>query len=149
VHQLKNYLSAIALEIDAAVKQHQGSEIITCSALMNPMENASFTVENPVERHLRLYLKYGEEKPKRFTNASLVYYTYLVVQVLDYLMNSKESWAYSDPQSHLYRDIHTELTVDKGLKDSEAIFMREMDRLIRIRQNKKTEAKLESPEGGK
>ncbi len=138
--QLKEYISMIALDIDRAIKARQESNLgggpaasLSCVTIVNPFDTAEFEVENVVSRRLRMILKHEGEKPKRMTNATLIYYAFSILQVLDYLMNHPNSWANQEKRVLPYRVLKAEENQRRTIVevDPEKSFLKQIDGFIR------------------
>jgi len=101
---LRRYLFAVAANVEQAKKAGGGDENAFCDAISNPWASYVFQIPNPVSKRLDILLK-----PKIKNNASLVFFCLAVATVLDYIVNNKDSWAYSDERpSALFRSINGE-----------------------------------------
>jgi hypothetical protein len=144
---LKGYISEIAQDIDRAVRARQelasGGESVpslSCVTVRNPFDLAVFEVENLVSRRLRLLLKHEGPKPKRLTNAALIYYAFSILQVLDYMLNNPQSWAYSGKFGLPYRSLESGGN-KKGIVDidPEKAFLRQIDGFIKRKEREAQE----------
>jgi len=135
IRTLRKYLAAVATGIEYGNKAG-GSEAGTkCDGIENPWEPYAFQVPNPVSIRIDAILAGVKIK----TNASLVYFCLAVATVLDHLLNSEKSWAYSIPSTPLFRSVNGEGTtpligVDDKI-DADAIFKQA------LRQRQRSNAK--------
>jgi hypothetical protein len=96
--------------------------------VQNPWAPYKFDIANPVS--VRLDTICGGKHSRIRTNALLIEYTLAVLEVLDWWINDKNSYAYLNSPEHLYRVIEPGSAVPAfGVKprtDVEAIFSRHM-----------------------
>ncbi len=90
---LKDVLQRMVLEI-------WNNEGIPIETIRNPEQNAVFEVDTALSKKLKTYFK---KKNKPFTNKNLILSALNIVLVLDYLLNNKQSPAYTDTPSVLFR----------------------------------------------
>ncbi len=115
---LKILLSRVALEIDKSVKADKGKnpaarlDKITCKIINNPWEQLRFDIENPLSRRLRLVLTEKSKDPAgkikiidKCKNANLIFYTLMIIDLLDYLINNRNSFLYEAPGKILFRSV--------------------------------------------
>jgi hypothetical protein len=98
IRALRQDFTIIAGEIEKAMKAGGASVQAHCAAINNPWNRYVFQVENPLSKRLNALL--GKENR---TNVSLVYYALSVLSVLDYFLNSANSWAYKTNTDKLFR----------------------------------------------
>jgi hypothetical protein len=99
IKKLRHYLAAVASGIEAGTRAGGAEEKVHCDGIKNPWDPYVFQVANPLSKRMDALLAV-----KRRNNASLVYFTLAAVTVLDYLVNSEDSWAYAEP-SPLFRSV--------------------------------------------
>jgi hypothetical protein len=111
----------VAAGIEQANRQGGANKRVPCDGIDNPWEPYNFEVPNPLSLRLDSLLE-GKNK----NNASLVFFTLAVSAVLDHLVNSEDSWAYSSRSGPLFRSVGGEgimpLTGVDTKIDAEAIF---------------------------
>ena len=137
VRKLRKYLTIVASSIEQGTKQGGAEKQIPCKGIANPWTPYKFQVTNPLSMRLNALLS-----PSKRNNASLVYFTLSVVTVLDYFMNSEDSWAYSPNEKPIFRSIDgdaekPQFGIDKKT-DADAIFKQ-------VLQNKQKEKDQKSP----
>jgi hypothetical protein len=118
---LRKYLTAVAAGIEQGTRAGGAELHAHCEGIDNPWESYVFQISNPIS--IRLDALLG---PKMKNNASLIYFCLSVATVLDHLVNSEDSWAYSSRSSPLFRSVNgdgiTPLTgVDERI-DANALF---------------------------
>lgn len=108
-----------------------GSETNSSGSVMgvqNPWEAYKFDIPNPVSKRLNAIC--GGKNSKTKSNALLVQYTLSILNVLDWWINDKESYAYTNNPDYLYRVIEPGSSIPafgvKSRTDVEAIFMRHL-----------------------
>jgi hypothetical protein len=116
----------VAVNIEQGKKAGGAEANASCDAIDNPWEKYAFQIPNPVSRRLDALLK-----PKNKNNASLVFFSLAVITVLDYILNSEDSWAYSSSRPlHLFRSVNGEgvipFTGVDHLIDADEIFRQSM-----------------------
>ena len=121
VSNLRKYLTMVAAGIEQGIKAGGADKHAPCDGIDNPWEPYIFQVPNPLSTRLDALLA-----PKAKNNASLVFFCLAVTAVLDYLMNSENSWAYSPRPGPLFRSVNGEGTmpltgVDNKI-DAEGLF---------------------------
>ena len=121
IKALRKYLTAVAIGIEQGTKAGGAEARAPCDGIDNPWEPYIFQVSNPLSTRLDALLP-----PKSRNNASLIYFSLAVSTVLDYLVNSEESWAYTSKNEPLFRSVDGEgvkpLTGVDSRIDAEAIF---------------------------
>ena len=122
IRTLRKNLSAVAVNIEQGKKAGGAEANAFCDSIENPWAPYVFQVPNPVSKRLDALLK-----PKIKNNASLVFFCLAVITVLDYIVNSEDSWAYSDERPvHLFRSVNGEGMVPysgvDNLVDADEIF---------------------------
>ncbi len=90
---LKDVLQRMVLEI-------WNNEGIPIETIRNPEQKAVFEVDTALSKKLKTYFK---KKNKPLTNKNLILAALNIILVLDYLLNSKQSPAYTDAPSALFR----------------------------------------------
>jgi hypothetical protein len=142
----RRYLEMLAKDIDLAARSKQEGGSYACLTIRNAFAPARFEVENAASERLRLILKNEGPSPRRLTNAALIYYSLVILHVLDFLLNSPESWAYRAAPGHPYRALGAAQAPKAALDlDPERIFQQYLDRLIRQRQKAAAYEKQASP----
>ena len=122
IRKIRKYLTAVAVGIEHGLRTGGAPAKAPCNGIQNPWETYNFQVPNPVSRHLNMLLP----QEKRI-NATLIFFTLSTVALLDYIVNSENSWAYGNSSAPLFRSIRNEgitplFGVDERL-DAEKIFM--------------------------
>jgi len=120
IRTLRKYLAAVAVGIEYANKAGGIDANVACDGIENPWERYEFQVPNPLSVRLDAILG-----AKAKTNASLVYFSLAIATVLDYLLNSEKSWAYTT-STPLFRSVNGEgvtplIGVDDHI-DADALF---------------------------
>jgi len=124
VRKLRKYLTSVAIGIEQGMRAGGAAAKAQCKGITNPWETYNFQVPNPISKRLDLMLP-----PERKINATIVFFTLSAVTVLDYIVNSENSWAYSSRPGPLFRSVKNEgitpvfgvdekLDADKIFKDS-------------------------------
>ncbi len=90
---LKNILQRMVLEL-------WNDNGIPIETIRNPDTEAFFEVDTSLSKRLKAYFK---KKNKSLTNKNLILATLNIVLVLDYLLNSRQSPAYTDSPAVLFR----------------------------------------------
>ncbi|AEF81643.1 hypothetical protein [Leadbettera azotonutricia] len=121
IKRLRRYLTAVAAGIEQGLRAGGAEKHAPCDGIDNPWEPYVFQVPNPLSIRMEALLS-----PKNKNNASLVFFTLAVSAVLDHLVNSEDSWAYSPRPGPLFRSIGGEglmpLTGVDTKIDADAIF---------------------------
>ena len=124
VRNFRKYLTLIAAGIEQG-KQRGGAEAkVICDGIENPWKQYNFEVPNPVSKRLDVLLGPGKRN-----NAALIFFALSTATVLDHLVNSETSWAYSERPSALFRSVNdagvvpvfgidTKLDADQIFKDA-------------------------------
>ena len=114
-------MSAVAAGIEMGNKAGGAEARAPCDGIDNPWEPYMFQVPNPLS--IRMDALLGE---KTRNNASLIYFCLAVTTVLDYLVNSEDSWAYGSRPGPLFRSVNgegvTPLTGVDNRIDAEELF---------------------------
>jgi hypothetical protein len=100
IRSLRKYLSAVAAGIEYGNKAGGAEVRAACDGIENPWDPYVFQVPNPLSMRLDTILG-----AKMKTNASLIYFCLAIATVLDHLLNSENSWAYSVPSMPLFRSV--------------------------------------------
>jgi hypothetical protein len=121
IRLLRKYLTSVAMGIEQGTRMGGADAKAPCDGINNPWEPYNFEVPNPISRRLDMMLA-----PSKRNNASLIFFSLSTATVLDYLVNSENSWAYGDRPGPLFRSIGGEgitpmFGVEKKL-DAEQIF---------------------------
>ena len=122
--KLRRYLTAIAVGIEQGMRKGGATAKAPCDGINNPWVNYNFQVPNPISKRLDLMLP-----PERRINATLIFFSLSALTVLDYIVNSENSWAYANNSGPLFRSIRNEgitpvfgvdekLDADKLFRDS-------------------------------
>jgi hypothetical protein len=90
IKKLRKYLTAVAAGIEQGMKAGGVERRPLCNGIDNPWDPYIFQVPNPLSLRLDALLS---DKAK--INASLIFFTLAVTTVLDYVVNSEDSWAYN------------------------------------------------------
>ena len=101
VSRLKRLLTRYNAAIEAAPAGNEANPDASVPGVQNPWEIYKFDVSNPVSR--RLDALCGGKHSKYKTNALLIRYTLSILNVLDWWINDKESFAYRSTPEYLYR----------------------------------------------
>jgi len=101
IRTLRKYLAAVATGIEYGNKAGGSDAHAPCDGIENPWDHYEFQVPNPLSIRLDAILG-----AKVRTNASLVYFCLAIATVLDHLLNSENSWAYSVPSMPLFRSVN-------------------------------------------
>lgn len=138
VSVFRKLLASLAKELGESIKQGVVKPKDRVQGVINPWVPYSFLVSNPVSKRLDAVL--GGKNSKTKTNANLIYYTLSIVTVLDWWVNSPDSYAYTNLFQGLYRikqgdsvqpDFHVDVRTDisalfaKSLKLSDTSDIRE------------------------
>ena len=147
---LKILLSRVALEIDRSVKADKARKTarldkITCKIINNPWEQIRFDIENPLSRRLRLVLTEKSKDPTgkikimdKFKNANLIFYTLMVIDLLDYLINNRNSFLYEAPGKILFRSAKERIEIKEyshELQQTYKINNEAADSLLHLKSN--------------
>jgi len=121
IRTLRKYLAAVAVGIEYGNKAGGIDAHAPCDGIENPWEPYEFQVPNPLSTRLDAILGV-----KARTNASLVFFSLAIATVLDHLLNSENSWAYTIPSMPLFRSVNGEgvaplIGVDTHI-DADALF---------------------------
>jgi hypothetical protein len=101
VARLKRLLTRYNDAIESAPAGSEANPDVSVPGVMDPWEPYKFDVSNPVSR--RLDALCGGKHSKYKTNALLIRYTLSILNVLDWWINDKESFAYRSTPDYLYR----------------------------------------------
>jgi hypothetical protein len=121
---LRKYLTMVAAGIEQGNRTGGAEANVICDGIENPWKTYNFEIPNPASKRMDALLGQG-----RRNNAALIFFSLSVAPVLDYLLNSESSWAYSDRPGAVFRSINGDGTVplfgienkldaDKIFKDS-------------------------------
>lgn len=131
VKQLHRVMERYCDEIDSVLPGTEASSSI--SGISNPWEQYKFEIPNVVSR--RLDALFGGKNAKNKTNAFLVKQSFLIVSVLNWWINDRDSFAYRFPPDYLYRVVDPGSSVPafgvNSRTDTDALF----SRVVRQRQN--------------
>jgi len=121
IKHLRKYLGAVAAGIEQGNRAGGAEAKVPCDGIDNPWEPYIFEVPNPLSMRLDALLA-----PTARNNAALIYFSLAVTAVLDYLVNSEKSWAYSPRPGPLFRSVNGEgvvpLTGVDNRIDASALF---------------------------
>ena len=96
--------------------------------VMNPWEQYKFDIANPVSRRLDAIC--GGKMSKIRTNAMLIHSTLMILNVLDWWINDRTSFAYQESPEYLYRVIEPGSSVPafgvQARNDVETLFIRHL-----------------------
>jgi len=96
--------------------------------VMNPWEQYKFDIANPVSRRLDAIC--GGKTSKIRTNAMLIHSTLMILNVLDWWINDRTSFAYQESPEYLYRVIEPGSSVPafgvQARTDVETLFIRHL-----------------------
>lgn len=131
VKQLHRVMERYCDEIDSVIPGTESASSI--SGISNPWEPYRFEIPNVVSR--RLDALFGGKNAKIKTNAFLVKQSFLIVSVLNWWINDRDSFAYRFPPDYLYRVVDPGSAVPafgvNSRTDTDALF----SRVVRQRQN--------------
>jgi len=131
ISNLRKYLTIVATGIEQGNRAGGAEKHAPCDGIDNPWEPYVFQVPNPLSMRLDALLA-----PKMRNNAALIFFCLAVTAVLDHLVNSERSWAYTTPQTVPFRSVNGEgsipLTGIEDRIDADALFKQS----IRQRQRK-------------
>jgi len=124
IRKLRKYLTVVAKGIENGIRAGGAAKKALCGGINNPWEAFNFQVPNTVSRRMEVILP-----PERRVNATLIFFTLSSVTMLDYIVNSENSWAYGTRPGPLFRSIRNEgitplfgvdekIDADKIFKDS-------------------------------
>ena len=121
VRTLRRCLTSVASGIEQGNRKGGMEAKAPCDGINNPWEQYNFEVANPVSKRLDAILGPGKR-----TNAALVFFSLSAATVLDYLVNSESSWAYSERAGVMFRSVDDQgiipmFGVDKKI-DADQIF---------------------------
>jgi hypothetical protein len=92
----------------------------------NPLAPYQFAVSNPLSKRLNLLLPHSQRN-----NTSLIFFTFAIITVLDHLLNSPSSWAYSCNDAKIFRSSDDEgrhpCAWSGSPIDANALFMKSLD----------------------
>jgi hypothetical protein len=103
VSRLKRLLVRYSLAIETAPPGSDQNPEGSVPGVANPWAPYKFDIANPVSR--RVDALCGGKHSKAKTNATLIKYTLSILNVLDWWVNDKDSFAYRDTPEYLYRVI--------------------------------------------
>lgn len=130
VARLKRLLTRYHASIEAAPPGSEQDPEGRVPWILNPWSPYKFDIANSVSKRLDALFA-GKQSHAR-TNALLIRYTLSILDVLDWWINSKESWAYREPPDFLYRVVEAGSAVPAlGVKprtDVDAIFQKFLKR---------------------
>lgn len=101
VVDFRKVLTGLAESLEQSIKDGRVKPTDIISGLKNPWEQYIFQIENPVSRRLNAVL--GGKNSKSKTNANLIYYSLSIISVLEWWINSPESYAYLPAWQEVYR----------------------------------------------
>ena len=126
VSHLKSLLVKYRDSIESAPAGSDANVEGSVPGVQNPWAPYKFDIPNSVSR--RLDALCGGKHAKCKTNALLIQYTLSILQVLDWWVNDKTSYAYRNAPDHLYRVVEPGSSVPafgvKSRNDVDALFMR-------------------------
>ena len=121
IKNLRRCLTIVAAGIEQGNKAGGAEKHAPCDGIDNPWEPYVFQVPNPLSIRLDALLA-----SKTKNNAALIFFCLAVTTVLDHLLNSEDSWAYSPRPGPLFRSVNGEgvmpLTGVDNRIDADAIF---------------------------
>jgi len=103
IRKLRRYLNAVAAGIEQGNRAGGAERRAPCDGIDNPWEPYVFQVSNPLSMRIDALLA-----PAARNNAALIFFCVAITTVLDYLLNSENSWAYNIPPGPLFRSINGE-----------------------------------------
>ena len=98
---LRKYLTMVAAGIEMGNRKGGAAAKAPCNGIDNPWAQYHFELPNPVSKRLDALLP-----PSKRNNAVLVFFALSTVTILDNLINSETSWAYSNDTICLFRSLH-------------------------------------------
>ncbi len=128
VARLARMLSRYNEEIEAAPPGSELNPDGFVPGVLNPWGPYKFDIPNALSRRLDAIC--GGRHSRARTNAFLIRYTLSILNVLDWWVNDKTSYAYRDNPEHLYRVIEPGSSVPafgvRAMTDVDAIFQRHL-----------------------
>lgn len=128
VIRLKKLLSRYNYAIQSAAPGSEQNATGSVPGVQNPWATYKFDIPNPVSKRLDAIC--GGKYIKSRTNALLIQYTLSILNVLDWWINNKESFAYKQAPDYLYRVIEPGSAVPafgvKARTDVESLFLRHL-----------------------
>jgi hypothetical protein len=103
IRKLRRNLTAIAMGIEQGTHAGGAAAKAPCEGINNPWEAYNFQVPNSVSKRLDMLLP-----PERRLNAMLIFFSLSAVTVLDFIVNSENSWSYEGRPGPLFRSIRNE-----------------------------------------
>ncbi|MCL1931404.1 MAG: hypothetical protein FWF55_06275 [Treponema sp.] len=98
---LRKYLTMVAAGIEQGNRKGGAAAKAPCNGIDNPWAQYHFEIPNPVSKRLDALLGPGKRN-----NAVLVFFALSTITILDNLINSETSWAYSNDNVCLFRSLH-------------------------------------------
>jgi len=100
----RKYLTMIAAGIEQGNRRGGAEAKASCNGIDNPWTQYHFEIPNPVSRRLDALLPPGKRN-----NAVLIFFALSTVTILDNLLNSESSWAYTNENTDiLFRSVNGE-----------------------------------------
>lgn len=128
VARLTRLLTRYYEEIEAAPPGSELNPDGSVPGIINPWAAYKFDIPNFLSRRLDAIC--GGRHSRSRTNAFLIRYTLSILNVLDWWINDKTSYAYRDNPEHLYRVIEPGSSVPafgvRAMTDVDAIFLRHL-----------------------
>ncbi len=128
VSRLTRMLTRYNEEIEAATTGSEPNPDDSVPGVLNPWAPYKFDIPNHLSRRLDAIC--GGRHSRSRTNAFLIRYTLSILNVLDWWVNDKTSYAYRDNPDYLYRVIEPGSSVPafgvRAMTDVDAIFQRHL-----------------------
>jgi hypothetical protein len=125
VARLRRLLSRYYAAIESAPPGTEQNPEGSVPGVINPWAIYKFDISNPVSRRLDAIC--GGKHSKTRTNALLIEYTLAILEVLNWWVNDKKSFAYTYPPEYLYRVVEPGSAVPAfgvtSRTDVDALFM--------------------------
>ena len=103
IRKVRKYLTSIAIGIEQGMHAGGAAVKAPCDGILNPWQAYNFQIPNPVSRRLNSIF------PKeRKINATLILFSLSVVTVMDSLINSEDSWFYTNRSGVFFRSFKDE-----------------------------------------
>ncbi|MCL2126834.1 MAG: hypothetical protein FWH38_01150 [Treponema sp.] len=132
IRSLRRNLTMVAAGIEKGNRAGGADAKVHCEGIENPWDQYNFEVPNPVSRRMDVLLGHS-----RRNNAALIFFSLSAATVLDYLVNSEDSWAYTDRPGAIFRSINGEGVVPMFGVDNKL----DADQIFKDVMKKKEEAR--------
>ncbi|MBN2442282.1 MAG: hypothetical protein JXJ04_13090 [Spirochaetales bacterium] len=121
ISEILPVLEKVTREINSKIREKRTRELkgeqikfsqLDCESVKNPWNRMVFDLENPLSKRLNnlLYKQVKDDTGRirvvdRRSNANLLIYTYSLLSMLDYCINTKSSHFYDSPQTCIFRSL--------------------------------------------